>query len=64
MRNKEEKKNTYEHFSYYSSFVRNLQAKAVGANDTVCLFIHPDFISVECAATAHVHRGGSGDGTK
>jgi len=29
-----------------------------------CLFIHPDFISVECAATAHVHRGGSGDGKK
>ena len=23
-----------------------------------------DFISVECAATAYVHRGGSGDGKK
>ena len=29
-----------------------------------CLFIHPDCLSVECAATAHVHRGDSGDGTK
>jgi len=26
--------------------------------------VHSAYISAECAATAHVHRGGSGDGKK
>ena len=31
---------------------------------SVSVHIHSDCISVECVATAHVHRGGSGDGKK
>ena len=31
---------------------------------SVSVHIHYDCISVECAATSHVHRGHSSDGTK